>query len=499
MKKRFLICAAALMLPVCATMYAGGSSLEKDSKKKGSVVAEHLSTHFKPYGFIRNYFVFDSRESVAGTGELFYYLPKDNDYNALNEDMNKQPSFKFLSLTSRLGLDVVGYQVGKTHFGARIEADFYAGLSGNSKVTGTATFRLRQAYATIGWRDLALNGDSRANVDLKIGQAWHPMAADMPDIFSLSSGSPFGPFSRTPQITMDASLGKHWIVSASALWQMQYTSTGPSGASADYIKYSCTPEIYAGISYRTNGFLARVGVDMLSIKPRWKAREEVQVPGEDGNMVTTETMVKVADRITTLSPYVYLQYKKDKFAVKAKTVYSSAGEHMGLMSGYGVSDYNGKDGSWEYTPLHSSSSWLSISYGKKVQGVLFAGFVKNLGTNKPLAGVTEAYPGESWAAGDESIDVADASKYATVYFSKNGFSNLNAMYRITPAVLYNVGKFTLGLEYELTSVQYGKRFDLGRGDDKTVISVVNASNGLVDSGLHWVTNHRAQMMVKFSF
>ena len=38
---------------------------------------EQPQNHFKFYGFIRNYFAFDTRESVSGTGNLFYYLPKD--------------------------------------------------------------------------------------------------------------------------------------------------------------------------------------------------------------------------------------------------------------------------------------------------------------------------------------------------------------------------------------------------------------------------------------
>ena len=49
-----------------------------------------------------------------------------------------------------------------------MEADFYSGLSGS---TGTATMRLRQAYATISWKDLPLSDEKKASVGLKIGQA----------------------------------------------------------------------------------------------------------------------------------------------------------------------------------------------------------------------------------------------------------------------------------------------------------------------------------------
>ena len=416
---------------------------------------EQPKNHFKFYGFIRNYFAFDTRESVSGTGNLFYYLPKDRNMSTAtpSEDMNAIPSFRFLALTSRVGVDVSGYNINNVHFGAKVEADFYSGLSGS---TGTATLRLRQAYATVAWKDLMLGGEPKASVNLKIGQAWHPMAADHPHVFSLEVGAPFGPFSRTPQVTMDANLGKNWTVTGSALWQMQYTSMGPAGSSADYIKYSCVPELYAGVTFKSNGFLMRLGADMLSIKPRTK--------GEYAGHA-----IKVSDRITTASLFAYAQYNKDLFSVKAKTTYGSAGEHMGLMSGY--AKVGEDDGHWRYSPLHSSSSWVSFSYGKKVQGVLLLGYMKNLGLSPDPR--------------------RDSVKAADVYFNKNGFSNLRQMYRINPEILYTFGKFVIGLEWQFTAVEYGKYSGL----DKDLLN----GRGLAVEDPHWVGNHRIQSMVRFNF
>lgn len=420
-----------------------------------SFAQEQPQNHFKFYGFIRNYFAFDTRESVSGTGNLFYYLPKDRDMSTAvpSEDLNAIPSFRFLALTSRVGVDVSGYNINNVHFGAKVEADFYSGLSGS---TGTATLRLRQAYATVAWKDLMLGGEPKASVNLKIGQAWHPMAADHPHVFSLEVGAPFGPFSRTPQVTMDANLGKNWTVTGSALWQMQYTSMGPAGSSADYIKYSCVPELYAGVTFKSNGFLMRLGADVLSIKPRTK--------GEYAGHA-----IKVSDRITTASLFAYAQYNKDLFSVKAKTTYGSAGEHMGLMSGY--AKVGEDDGHWRYSPLHSSSSWVSFSYGKKVQGVLLLGYMKNLGLSPDPR--------------------RDSVKAADVYFNKNGFSNLRQMYRINPEILYTFGKFVIGLEWQFTAVEYGKYSGL----DKDLLN----GRGLAVEDPHWVGNHRIQSMVRFNF
>ena len=454
--KRILIC--GLLSLTCM------SALQAQETKKENV-KDNISNHFKPYGFIRNYFSVDTRENVAGTGDLFNYLPKDNLWNQTEaeaaasgvqrEDLNAQTTMRFLSLTTRLGLDIKDYRWKKTSFGGKIEADFYAGLTGS---TGTAQMRLRQAYMTLTWDSLRMSGDALSRVNLLLGQTWHPMAADMPDVISLNTGAPFNPFSRTPQVKMDARLGKYFTLTASALLQMQYTSTGPEGASANYIKYAYTPECYLGLSYHPNAnVLLRAGVDLLSIAPRHT--------GSVLNNQGQEVKVKVSDRITTFSPFLYLQYKHKDFSLKAKTIYAQAGEHMYLNGGYGISRIN-QDGSWEYTPTRNSSSWVSLTYGKQVKGILFAGYVRNFGTKDALA---------TNAAGD----------IQGFYFSKNSFTNMNRLWRLSPTVLFTWGKFQLGAEYEITSTQYGKN--------------LKASNGLAETDLHWVTNHKVQIMTKFNF
>ena len=466
MKRLFTILSVALTALVSMNV----SAAEKEQKPEPK-------NHFKLYGFIRNYFTYDSRESISGTGDLFYYLPLDIKLNEAGEDINDMSSFRFLALTSRLGVDVSGYQVGNAMFGAKIEGDFYAGLSNssnsnaalyfpsNTKTAGTATARLRQAYVTVTWKGLGEEGKS--SVALKAGQAWHPMAADHPHVFSLEAGAPFGPFSRTPQVTMDANVGEHLVLSASALWQMQYQSSGPIGSSTMYMKYGKTPEVYAAIAYKTKGFLLRAGIDVLSITPRLFCTKEVSAPTKlDPDATKFINDHKVSERKTSVLGYIYTQYTNKKFALKAKTTYGQGGEHMNLMSGYakvGVKE----DGSWEYASLRNSSSWLSLSYGKKWQGVLFLGYVKNLG----LAKATE----NPLAKGD-------------VYFCGNGSSNINQLYRINPQLIYNIGKMNIGLEYQWTAVQYGD-YDNG---------CLNA-HGLATKNLHWVGNNRINMMVKYNF
>ena len=483
MKRSILI---YILCAVCSVAFAQEES--KEAKK--AAIKSHLKQHYQFYGFIRNYFTFDSRESMSGTGDLYNYQPYDVLYNQTEEeaaasgvprqDLNALSTFRYLSLTTRVGVNITGYKWRNTEFGGRIEADFYAALTGTGhKLNGDAQLRLRQAYLTLGWDSLKM-GKEYARVDLLLGQAWHPMAADLCDAIALNSGAPFGPFSRTPQVKMDARLGKYVTLTGALLWQMKYTSQGPNGASAEYIAYSKTPEAYLGLSFHDKGFLMRVGADVLSIKPRQVglALDENLVP------LQNQISVKVSDRITTASPFIYLQYKKGEFSIKAKSIFAEAGEHMNMNGGYGVSSIN-PDGSYSYTPTRSSNSWISIVYGGKVgaqeskhpqklQGILFAGYAHNFGTKDALYDPN----------GNGRIDADEVKKY---YFYPRA-NNMNQMWRLSPTLLYTVGKFQLGLEYEITSVHYG---DAAQG--------LNANNGLADVGLHWVTNHRVQLMTKFNF
>ena len=339
-------------------------------------------TTFNWYGFIRNYAIYDSHASSAGTEDLYYYMPNNNDATG---------NFNFVALTSRLGVDVKGYEVEGYNVAAKIEADFY------NKNSTTAIMRLRQAYFT-----MAKDGRT-----WKMGQAWHPMAADMPDIFSLETGAPFGPFSRTPLVSLDVAGAGSLGFTMAAIWQMQYTSTGPDGATANYIKYGGLPELYFGLNLKpSDKLLWRVGADLLSIKPY-----------KDN-----------AGRLTTYNAFTYLQYTTDKWVIKDKLTYAQDGSHFNMVGGYGLS---GKDGDMNtFSATRNLSDWFTVQYKGwgKWRPSLFLGYTKMFGT-----------PDE-----------------VTTSWCKLNASTANTLYRIQPEITYNLGKVTFGLEYMRTSVQYGK-------------------------------------------
>ena len=415
-----------LFIALVALTALAASALAQDAPK----------LQFKPYGFVRNYFAYDSRVSTAGTEDFYYWMPKDVKM-AGGQDVNNVSSFRFAALTSRLGLDISGYEIDGYKIGAKFETDFYAGLTGS---TGTAQLRLRQAFVSV----------AKGGRTWKIGQTWHPMAADLPDIFSLESGAPFGPFSRTPQVQFDIKLTDAISFTTAALWQMQYTSTGPEGASANYIKYGCTPELYAGFSFKSGKNVLRVGGDVLSIKPRQS--------GATGF---------VWDRLTTWSAFMYGATSFGGLDLKTTLTYANDGSHFNLIGGYGVSSIDDGTQSWNFSATRNASGWMTLSYKKLGRWVpsMLLGYVRMFGTP------------------DEVLQDKDASGAYKYIWVKNSANVLDQMFRIQPEVIYNMGKLAFGLEYMATGVEYGKP----------------DAHMLASTDLHWVINHRVQIMLKYTF
>lgn len=175
----------------------------------------------------------------------------DKSFDADGKDLNATPNGSFYTFTSRLGLDVTGPDIGKARSSAKIETDF-GGFSGSNTM-----LRIRQAYVNLDWGKSAV----------LVGITWHPLfGAVMPDVLNLSTGAPFQPFNRSPQIRYQYKANSRVQLTASVLWQLQYLSSGPKGMSEDYIKNSCIPEMFVGGGFYPCGWLvdgARRSYDLL--------------------------------------------------------------------------------------------------------------------------------------------------------------------------------------------------------------------------------------------
>ena len=436
MKRLLLVAGAALLLS--ANGFAGN----------GEQIKEEIKMHFKPYGFIRTYGFYDTRATKALSEDLFFFIPLDTKM-VDGTDVNAVGNFGYQAISTRLGLDIKDYKVGNTNIEGKIEADFYCLNSGGN----VGTLRMRQAFVKLLW-----NPSEKFSHDLLIGQSWHPLAADLAHSIALETGAPFSPFNRSAQLMYNAHIGKNVTLTTGFIEQLQYRSNGPDGSTNKYQRRAILPELYAGISFKTGGFLSRAGVSALSLRPHYGYYVETTLEDQ-----TVQTNKKYNEWLTTFNAFVFLQYTGKNFQVKAKSVFAQSGEHMQLSGGYAATSLKEDGISYEYAPDCSSVNFVSVQFGKKFQGIGMIGYQKNLGIlgNKTALDVNKMY-----------------------YFSGNGFKTVNQMLRFSPTFAYNLGKLQFALEYDYTMVQYGTK--------------VNPDCTLTE-GLHWIANHRILAMAKFNF
>jgi hypothetical protein len=420
--------------------------------------AQEKKTSFKFYGFVRNYACYDTRESLTSNSEQFYYMPKDIKLDANGEDLNAQDNMMLLGITTRLGLNVTGLEFLGAKTSAKIESDF-AGFG-----TSNTVLRIRQAYAKMDWE----------HNKLLVGQAWHPIMGDMmPDVFSLETGAPFTPFSRSPQVRYDY-VNKKVTLTATALYQFQYTSYGPDGASFNYARNAVVPEMYLQAMYKDGGFMMGVGVDLLTLKPRqqYTMTETVRDPvysngqpvyDENGSPVYAEREVTNTykcneELMMSVTPTIFASYKKDNWGIKGRVTYAQNAAHMSMISGYAVTEHL-ENGERRYSSLNSIGGWIDATYKQPLKKgsltyCLFAGYTKNLGCMNEIAG--------------------------DIYM--RGEKNMDYMWRVAPSILYTHNAMQIGLEYNPTTVGYG-----------TPDSNYRMYNP------HAVTNHRICAMLKYNF
>ena len=417
---------------------------------------EEKPAHFKLYGFIRNYVITDTREVNAGTNDLFMYMPKDRNMQD-GIDLNDGFNWRYLSLTTRLGLDVSAYKFGTMNLSGKVEADFYS-LSGTTASAIIPQLRLRQAFVKLSWDDNPLT--------LTLGQAWHPMGADLPHITNLESGAPFNPFNRSPQLTLDCKAGD-FTFTASMLYLNHFLPTGPDGKSTVYYKYGF-PEAYLGVTFKKGAVVAKAGVDIVNSKPIGYVGYNKNSDGtyDETKLVRGYTMDKKVSKasgiLTAVSPFVFFQYTKGLFQLRAKAILAQSGEHMNLLSGYGVASLDDVNYVYTYTPMQDLASFLSFQYGKKVQVMSTFAYFKQLGTTK---------------------DLVDPAKL--LWINTAADTKIQQAFRVTPTVAWNIGKFTVSLEYDLTAAAFG------RGSRNL--------RGMYDGTPEWIMNHRLICMTKFTF
>lgn len=388
---------------------------------------------YKFYGFVRGDYYYDSRQSVASSEGLLFLYPKDKQYDAVGEDLNAVASTGLFAFNTRPGVEVSGLKVFDADVLARAEADF-AGFGGS--VSNSTVLRIRLAYVKMQWKKAALT----------LGQDWHPFFGPViPGQISLSTGAPFQPFNRSPQARLDYKLGKVTLKGA-AIYQFQFTSPGPEGKSNSYQRKAIIPELTAMIDYQYKSINAGAGINLLTLKPRTSS-------------VIDDKIYKVDENLSSLSYTAYLKYKQDLFSAAIKTTYGQNTVNMTMLGGYGIKSIDQVTGKQKYTNFTHSSSWLNLSYGSKYLGNILLGYTKNLGTKDALVENSTTY--------GEGLNIKD-------------------LYRLSGTFSYNIKHFSVGLEYEFSTANYGdtNSFDWEEG---------------TYSSTHSISNHRIIGVARYDF
>jgi len=225
-----------------------------------------------------------------------------------------------------------------------------------------------------------------------------------------------------------------------------------SVASINFAHNTLLPEVFLGLNFKQGGWYVQAGADLQMLRPRTHA-------------VVGGVTKKVDEIVESITPTLYAQYVEGDWSVKFRTLLAQNTSHLNQMVGYAVTGVN-EDGSWNYSPMNATISYLNIAYGKEFRCNLFLGYMKNLGAK-------------------ENLYDFGGSTYRIYMKGGEEFTHLNSIWRVAPSVSYNVKAFNIGLEYEVTACTYG---DLGE-----------KGQVLVNDRLRNVVNHRLCAVVKYNF
>lgn len=356
-------------------------------------------------GYVKTDIFYDSRQVTSIREGHYLLFPKGPALGPDGIDANDRATFNILSIQTRLALKATGPDVLGAKSSAYIEAEFFG--TSDADLNG---FRLRHGYLKLNW----------PRTELMVGQYWHPMFVTecFPDVVSFNTGAPFQPFNRSPQVRVTETFGR-LSLAATALAQRDFTSNGPDGASSVYLRNAALPEFNLKLQFgakndeRKTETVAGVGGDLMTIAPR----------------IVTAAGYATEEKLTGAAAMAFFKQKWAKWAWKAEAVWGQNLHHLTMLGGYGVNEVVDPISlAWSYAPVATFSAWTEVQTNTSGpwQAGLFAGYSKNLGSRREITGA---------------------------FYSRG--SNIDELYRLSPRILYNVGKVRLAAEVELTAASYG--------------------------------------------
>ncbi len=393
-----------LLVIICLLIAFIVQGQTSDKKKKSSIKMSFS-------GFIKNDYFWDTRQTVSAREGHFLLFPAPVKKDPDGKDINASPNFNFLSIQSRVRVNITGAKALNAKISGKLEADFFGQLNPNINL-----LRLRLAYINMDW----------GNTELRFGQDWIPMFITdcYPGTVSFNTGSPIQPFGRNPQIKLTQKFGKIKLIGV-AMAQRDYADRGAAGATGTYLRNSATPEFSLQLHYKSvnkeagTAFVTGIGASYKTIKPQ----------------IETGTGYSTDELVGGMNGIAFLKIKAKKFTVKLEGIYGENMPDVLSIGGFLVSDsVDMVKGYVKYSPIKTMSFWTDIhSNGKNWQFGIFAGYTQNMGATKDMY-----------------------SSSSPVYGLGTTIADL---YRVSPRVMYNINKLRFALEFEYTVANYGSTRD----------------------------------------
>jgi hypothetical protein len=356
-------------------------------------------------GYVMTDVFYDTRQTTSIREGFFLLYPQGPANGPDGVDANARPTFNILSIQTRAALAATGPDVLGAKTFAFVEAEFFG--TSDADVNG---LRLRHAYLKLEW----------PRTELLIGQYWHPLfvAECFPDVVSFDTGAPFQPFNRSPQVRLTRAFGR-LSLAATALAQRDFTSNGPNGPSSIYLRNAAQPEFDLRLQYvarndaRKTETVAGLAGDLMTVAPR----------------IATDAGYATEEKLTSAAAMAYFKRKWARWTFKAEAFWGQNAHHLTMIGGYGVREVVDRlTLAWSYTPVAVFTAWTEVmtNWPGPWQTGLFSGYAKNLGAPREITGAT---------------------------FSRG--ADIDVIYRVSPRLLYNIGKVRLAGEIELTAASYG--------------------------------------------
>ncbi len=374
------------------------------------------------HGFAKADVAWDSRQVVEAREGFLVFYPQKPKYDAQGEDINATPGFNSWAMTSRVNIKATGPKVLGATAMAFVEGDF----TGPSNTENNA-FRLRHAYVSLAWEKWSVLA----------GQYWNPMDVPemLPKVLALNTGAPFRSFTRSPMVKAEYKFGSSKIIAA-IYTQRDYQSSGPSGASANYLRTSGLPNFHLQYQLNKGSVIMGIGADYKMIRPR----------------MTSDSLIIDDNKVSSFSALAYIGYSKGKFGIKGQALYGqNLSDHL-MLGGYAVSSIDPTTDAREYVNLNNLSSWIDCNYRitPAVNLGLFAGYSQNLGTEKDVVGAF-------YGRGD---DIA-------------------SLYRLSPRVEWIYGPVQFIAEVEYTAAAFGKPDNRYKFDETETTNNLRVQTALV--------------------